>query len=483
MPSAASAASLPQIDYVDYNDVLKSYDHGYTMGKDQLSRQTNALAGQAMAKGDYTGGRNAFFQAGDVDSGLKIQQHIDSMDDRQRAATARIAGVVGNLAMMADTPEKWTQAIQGLKARGLDVSKYTDFGTRQAALAESGMTLQYLERADKLAKEAQPTYQHTEAGAFNPKEGTIKPYPEGVNPAKKTDLEKRAIAGGLVPGTPEYQDYVLSGPEKAAQEKHSELYYRAVDAGYKPGTDEFNAYVAGGPPKTSTEKWNGEQSKAANFGNMMVQAERTLVDLGPKDKTTGTPQLDAQGNPVPATNPKGFFGAVRDATYMPEGMRNQLSPEAYQTYKQAAEQWIRAKLRKESGAAIGKDEMAHEFQTYFPQYGDGPALRAQKARAREQATRGMIAESAGAYAHFFGDNEPGAAGPRKKLVPAPSTGPSGTTAKPTISPTTAPAPGPNVPRRLPNSTVSVTPNAAPRKALKDMSVEELHALDAELAGR
>jgi hypothetical protein len=45
--------------------------------------------------------------------------------------------------------------------------------------------------------------------------------------------------------------------------------------------------------------------------------------------------------------------------------RKFMSPEQ-QKYKQAADNWIRANLRKESGAVIGADEMAAEYATYFP---------------------------------------------------------------------------------------------------------------------
>lgn len=60
-----------------------------------------------------------------------------------------------------------------------------------------------------------------------------------------------------------------------------------------------------------------------------------------------------------------------------------------QKYYQAAADWVRAKLRKESGAAIGKDEMDQEIRTYFPMPGDAPEVLAQKAQARTQATIGM----------------------------------------------------------------------------------------------
>lgn len=61
-----------------------------------------------------------------------------------------------------------------------------------------------------------------------------------------------------------------------------------------------------------------------------------------------------------------------------------------QLYRQAQENWVRANLRKESGAVIGVDEMAKEIENYFPQIGDGPAVIEQKRRSREAAMQGMI---------------------------------------------------------------------------------------------
>jgi hypothetical protein len=60
-----------------------------------------------------------------------------------------------------------------------------------------------------------------------------------------------------------------------------------------------------------------------------------------------------------------------------------------QMYDQAAQDWIRAKLRKESGAAIGVDEARQEYATYFPMVGDTPEKIAQKAEARRVVTEGM----------------------------------------------------------------------------------------------
>jgi len=63
--------------------------------------------------------------------------------------------------------------------------------------------------------------------------------------------------------------------------------------------------------------------------------------------------------------------------------------EQQQRYKQAADNWIRANLREESGAVIGGEEMAAEYRTYFPQPGDTPQVIAQKAQARQITTQAM----------------------------------------------------------------------------------------------
>jgi hypothetical protein len=84
--------------------------------------------------------------------------------------------------------------------------------------------------------------------------------------------------------------------------------------------------------------------------------------------------------------------------------------EQTQQFQQAANDWIRAKLRKESGAAIGKDEMESEYRTYFPQVNDGPAVIAQKAAARRVATQAMKTAAGKSYVPYVPE------------VPAPAAG-------------------------------------------------------------
>lgn len=170
-------------------------------------------------------------------------------------------------------------------------------------------------------------------------------------------------------------------------------------AGYRPTDDGNLAFIPGGPADPNVkpkgrDKYTEVQTKAANFGNMMTKAEEEF-----------TKKAQSQGiKPDEMQNPKNTLGAIRDAVVPFEGLRNVMTPEDTQAYNQMASQWIRAKLRKESGAAIGADEMAQEFKTYFPQYGDSPKVIQQKAAARAEATKGMIAESNGAYGAMFGPN-------------------------------------------------------------------------------
>ncbi len=68
---------------------------------------------------------------------------------------------------------------------------------------------------------------------------------------------------------------------------------------------------------------------------------------------------------------------------------------AQQQYRAVQEDWVRAKLRKESGAAIPPEEMEREIETYFPQPGEtDPEVVRLKTQARAQAAE-QLRSSAG----------------------------------------------------------------------------------------
>lgn len=75
---------------------------------------------------------------------------------------------------------------------------------------------------------------------------------------------------------------------------------------------------------------------------------------------------------------------------------NQIMSKDGQQYFQSIADWVRAKLRKESGAVIRPDEMASEIRTYFPMPNDTADVIKQKALARKQAEAQMEVMGGGA---------------------------------------------------------------------------------------
>ncbi len=115
------------------------------------------------------------------------------------------------------------------------------------------------------------------------------------------------------------------------------------------------------------------QSMAGGYASRMERAEGEMERL--------------QGGGFNATN---FWEALKGD--IPR-IGNYMVSSEFQQHRQAQADWVRAKLRKESGAVIGAEEMTDEIRTYFPQPGDIPAVVEQKARARKTAIEAMRQQS------------------------------------------------------------------------------------------
>ena len=148
------------------------------------------------------------------------------------------------------------------------------------------------------------------------------------------------------------------------------------------------------------------QSNAAGFAQRMELAESIL-------------------NRLPAGSQPGAGTRIAEAVPFIGGALARSGQSAdTQMYDQAAQDWIRAKLRKESGAAIGADEMKQEYATYFPMVGDTPEKIQQKAEARRVVTLGMGKSAGKAYQPYVPPAPapaPAAARPAR-LVRDPQTG-------------------------------------------------------------
>lgn len=113
----------------------------------------------------------------------------------------------------------------------------------------------------------------------------------------------------------------------------------------------------------------GEKS-SAGYLTRMNEAEKTLTGLEGKEPNLA--QIAVGGVPMIGKTVQPYV-LGKDAEKVLQAQRD----------------WVRAKLRKESGAVIGEEEMAEEIRTYFPQPGESEEVRQQKAQARQAAARQM----------------------------------------------------------------------------------------------
>ena len=133
--------------------------------------------------------------------------------------------------------------------------------------------------------------------------------------------------------------------------------------------------VGGGlPPKPA----DGE-AKAASFSARMDLAAPILDSLE-----------EARGQGIMLTQAQVMLGSVPGVgDYLKRSSMNV----AQQKYLAAAMDWIRAKLRRDSGAAIGEREAIQEYETYFPVPGNPPEVMKQKRELRATVQEGMRGEA------------------------------------------------------------------------------------------
>lgn len=202
-------------------------------------------------------------------------------------------------------------------------------------------------------------------------------------PADYRNLELRAEAAGLQPGTPEYQEFMRSGgatlgesfrvatPEEAAQ-------YGATAGQIDIGSGRFYPI---NPPTGMTVRTTPEG------GVELVQgpgAGTTFREQETKDIVYATRAEGALADLEPVANELANL-APRLFEYVPLGQGRQFQSPEYQRANVSAMEFLAAILRKDTGAAITQQEIDIYGQTYLPQPGDSPQVLEQKARARRRA--------------------------------------------------------------------------------------------------
>ena len=236
------------------------------------------------------------------------------------------------------------ETVEWLKGKGMDEATARQLASQPTALSDY---LKQMINPDKTkpleinGKLVDPNTYQVIADFSTPKD------PKDDRTANMKELE----AAGLVPGSPEYQEALMSlnKPKGMMIESDGQGGFRMVQ-----GAD-----VSGGA------NLNVEQGKNTGF---LLRAQ---------DANEAITKLESEG--TSAWN--------KLAGNLPGG--NYLIGEDAQKLAQAKRDFINAVLRQESGAVISEEEFRNAEQQYFPQPGDGPEVIAQKRKNRENAISGF----------------------------------------------------------------------------------------------
>ncbi len=132
------------------------------------------------------------------------------------------------------------------------------------------------------------------------------------------------------------------------------------------------------PMKVDRSGMTAAQSTSYGYGNRMLESGKTIAALentiagkGVADSLSQFAQEQAVG------------GTLTNRFVSPE----------LQQFDQAKRDFINAKLRKESGAAIAQSEFDNAAAQYFPVPGDDAKTVEQKRKNRDVVTRDLLAEA------------------------------------------------------------------------------------------
>lgn len=164
----------------------------------------------------------------------------------------------------------------------------------------------------------------------------------------------------------------------------------------------FDPATGSSPPNEFEAKFQTELRAAA--GNPKLQ--QSIRENYAKAKTTFTEdQAKAAGfadrmalsNPVFDKTAAAATDPLQQALSSIPLAGNYLVSDDYQKFDQARKDFTNAQLRRESGAAINKDEFKNAESQYLPKPGDSEEVLAQKALNRQTSREGMSRSAGASY--------------------------------------------------------------------------------------
>ena len=395
---------------------IPSYYEGL-LSEDDMS----SLRNQALASGLLSAGR-AFSQAGAPSLMPQGSGFSNALQGFQEGYQGQVDSALQNMLKATQVQElvrkqKEAQQLKQLYASAATPKYQTIAGTQTAIPSEVGPAVMETPATQKLVGYdydlAKIIPQLQASGQF----GAIKDIADSMKSLRQSGL----MAGGGAPAPSPFAAYTqATSPQVrtlAAQLEQGfktgvideETAYKRLDSLAKMEDSFISRQIASGERadrqaqaaaeradrKLEGAKPTEAEQKAAGFAQRMELSDQLAKDI---ENKVATQQL--AGKDVGTMYPTARTQALGAVPLIGGYLENIGSSTQQQLYKQAQENWVRANLRKESGAVIGTDEMKDEIKTYFPQPGDRPEKIAQKQLAREVTQNAMKTAAGKSYVPF-----------------------------------------------------------------------------------
>lgn len=181
---------------------------------------------------------------------------------------------------------------------------------------------------------------------------------------------------------------------------------RTVKKWLQPGAVDGPVIGQGVAPKELDPRIQAAKLAQAAAGATRVDNKITIPTEGERTSASFLNRMEFANNMLDSMPPDAVppieSHAMRAFPLIGDYMANVVMSPKQQAYFNATQEWVRAKLRKESGAAIPTGEFFEEYRTYFPMPGDSPEVIQQKSEFRKSVERSMSTMAGRAY---MGGNE------------------------------------------------------------------------------